>query len=253
MEQEVQERLHFLQAADIEGDLFGGPVPARHRHTIPALLEEQRMLALYNGGLIPDAVKLIKEKKRPVDNAVSWALIRHGFPLLAGFSDSKAVQEFEKLLGPTRVSQKAKGAHLQGRHTLKPKWVNVSQAARELGIQRSTILKWYAARRVLLPGEGGFMQAVRLRRGAFGDVDLTLLAHIKNKKLSMPGPGRRLAGGDYGEMFTGAIRAHGSSARARDYSRTCKAISLLERVHDEKLLQAARRQLNRLILRRRRA
>jgi len=250
MDAEVQEQLYWLQTADIEGDLFEGQPP---KGAELAIMEEQQELALYDGGLIRDAVKLMATKGRTLGNAVSWALIKHGFPLLAGFADGKAVQEWEKLLGPTAVSRKAKGVHRRGRQELKPKWVNVSQAARELGIQRSTILKWYAAGRVVLPGEGGFTHAVRLRRGTFGEVDLTLLAHIKARKLTMLGPGRRLANGCYGETFGGAIRAHGNSSKGRDYSRTCKALSLLERVQDEQLLQAARRSINRLILRRRRA
>lgn len=252
MEQEVQERLYFLQAADIEGDLFGGPVPAKHLHLVERIVDEQQELGLYAGELFRDAAKYASTGKRPIDNAVAWALIKHGFPLLAGFSDGKAVGELEKMQQPVEAPAgvKRKGAHRRSRAMLRPKWVRVSEAARALGVQRSTLLKWHEQGRLVVPAEGG-PASLSVRRNSFGQVNLTLLQHIAEQKRALPGPGRRLGGQGSRELVEAATRAHTDPKKAADYARTCKALSLLGRVQSGPLLQAARRQLNRLILRRR--
>ena len=254
IEEEVATQFHYLKTLDIEGDIFGGPIPPKHQNTAASIMEEQQELGMYEGGVYDDAVKLAKTRKRNVYEAVAWSLIKHGFRLLAGLSSGNAVDELKKLSEPVQVQKKAvKGSHNRRRALLRPKWVNVSQAARVLGIQRSTILKWHTAGQVVLPGDGGGTNVLKLYRKPTGEVNLTVLQYISEHKRALPAPGRRLGGSGSRELVAAATRAHSSPEHAANYSRTCKALSLLEKVQDQKLLQAARRSINRLILRRRRA
>lgn len=254
IEEGVATQFHYLKTLDIEGDIFGGPIPPKHQNTAAAIMEEQQELGMYDGGVYRDAVKLAKTRIKNVDAAVAWSLIKHGFRLLAGLSDSKAVDELEKMMEPVQVKNKgAKGSHNRRRALLRPKWVNVSQAARVLGIQRSTILKWHKAGQVFLPGDGEGTNVIKLCRKPAGDVNLTILQYITEHKRALPAPGRRLGGSGSRDLVAAATRAHSSPEHAANYSRTCKALSLLEKVQDQKLLQAVRRSINRLILRRRRA
>jgi hypothetical protein len=191
-------------------------------------------------------------------SAVAVSLYKYGCKLLAGLTDGGKVRELEKMLKavsvheipPPKKAGPKPGGHKTEKALLRPKWVGVSEAARVLGLQRSTILKWHKAGRVVLP-VGGHTRTYQLHRGALGQVNLTLLQHIAQHKRSLPGPGRRLGNAPGRELVAAAVRAHGSPAQAAEYSRVCKALSLLEGVKQGPLLHAARRHLNRLILRKR--
>lgn len=190
-----------------------------------------------------------------VHSAVAIALWGKGCKLLAGLADFGKVREWEKMLAPVKVLAPTKnrirpGAHKTEKALLRPKWVGVSEAARVLGLQRSTILKWYASGKIVLPVDG-HTRTYQLQRGALGQVNLTLLQHIAQHKRTLPGPGRRLGAAPGRELVAAAVRAHGSTSHAAEYSRVCKALSLLEGVKQGALLHAARRHLNRLILARR--
>ncbi len=218
-------------------------------------LEHQRADELHEE-VSRDAIKLAQRKKLKAEDAFAAALYKIGCTLLSRMGPMHNMGQYlEQLSEPVAVAEPPQkkgglkpGGHKTEKALLRPKWVNVSQAARVLGLQRSTILKWHAAGRVVLP-VGGHTRTYRLHRGALGQVNLTLLQHIAQHKRSLPGPGRRLGNAPGRELVAAAVRAHGSQAQAAEYSRVCKALSLLEGVKQGPLLHAARRHLNRLILR----
>lgn len=222
-------------------------------------LEHQRYDELHEE-VSRDAIKLAQRKKLKAENAFAAALYKIGCTLLSRMGPMHNMGQYlEQLSEPVAVAEPPQkkgglkpGGHKTEKALLRPKWVNVSQAARVLGIQRSTILKWHTARQVVLPGDGGGTNVLKLFRKPTGEVNLTILQYISEHKRALPAPGRRLGGSGSRELVAAATRAHSSPEHAANYSRTCKALSLLERVQDEKLLQAARRSINRLILRRRR-
>jgi hypothetical protein len=228
-------------------------VPTAKIAALTKELKAERLQVEQEGNIYGYAVGLCLKHSLPVDSAVAAALWGKGCKLLAELSDFGEVREWEKMLKPVQAPAPTKnrirpGSHKTEKTLLRPKWVGVSEAARVLGLQRSTILKWYAAGKIVLPVDG-ITRTYQLQRGALGQVNLTLLQHIAQHKRSLPGPGRRLGSAPGRELVAAAVRAHGSQAHAVEYSRVCKALSLLEGVKQGALLHAARRHLNRLILR----
>ena len=259
------QEFHYAEEVSVE-ELLGRPLTPADRPGAQALEAERRRFAEEPGSMVlqdeqevfvsayADAVRWAYRRRMPAHSAAAYALSKHNFPMLAGIADGRVVEQLEEMREPVPVKKsRPQGSHKRLRAMLRPKWVNVSQAARALSIERSTILSWYAAGQVVLPGQGGGTHVVRLYRCPLGEVNLTLLQHICEQKRALPAPGRRLGGGSSRELVAAATRAHSDTEKAANYSRTCKALSLLERVQDEQLLQAARRSINRLILRRRRA
>lgn len=255
----VQDIVAEFQWINEEGSevLFEGAPPVQ----IAALkkeLEIERLQVRQEGGVYGYAIWLVTRHGLPVHSAVASSLYKYGCKLMAGLADGGQVRELEKMLKavnahelpPSKKAGPKLGGHKTEKALLRPKWVGVSEAARVLGLQRSTILKWYQAGRVVLP-VGGHTRNYQLHRGVLGQVNLTLLQHIAQHKRSLPGPGRRLGNAPGRELVAAAVRAHGSPAQAAEYSRVCKALSLLEGVKQGPLLHAARRHLNRLILRKR--
>jgi hypothetical protein len=219
-------------------------------------LKAERLQAEQEGGIYGYAVGLCLKHSLPVHSAVAAALWGKGCKLLAELADFEEVREWQKMLKPVQAPAPTKnrirrGSHKTEKALLRPKWVGVSEAARVLGLQRSTILKWYASGKIVLPVDG-HTRTYQLQRGALGQVNLTLLQHIAQHKRTLPGPGRRLGAAPGRELVAAAVRAHGSPSHAAEYSRVCKALSLLEGVKQGALLHAARRHLNRVIQRRRR-
>ena len=185
-------------------------------------LKAERLQAEQEGGIYGYAVGLCLKHSLPVHSAVAAALWGKGCKLLAELADFEEVREWQKMLKPVQAPAPTKnrirrGSHKTEKALLRPKWVGVSEAAR-----------------------------------ALGQVNLTLLQHIAQHKRTLPGPGRRLGAAPGRELVAAAVRAHGSPSHAAEYSRVCKALSLLEGVKQGALLHAARRHLNRVIQRRRR-
>ena len=181
-------------------------------------------------------------------NAMAQALKEKGLPtMFANFAWHKLTPR-EVRPPRAQVREKPVGAKA---NTIRfaEVWVSVSKAARVLGVERNTIARWCPAvgkNQIVLPFPGG-MRRYTLQRNKMGQVNLSLLQHVRDTRRSMPGPGRRLGGVKAGELLGAAIRG------GPDYSRATKALSLLEGVQNPGVLNAVRRHLNRLILKRRRA
>lgn len=239
--------------------LFEG-VPEKKMGVLTKELQDERLQVHEDESVYGYAVWVALKHGLPVHSAVAAALYKSGCKLMAGLADGGKVTELERMLKAAPVHHRPlikkqgqrSGIYKTEKALLRPEWVGVSKAARLLGLQRSTILKWHAAGRVVLPVDG-HTRAYRLHRGVLGQVNLTLLQHIAQHKRSLPGPGRRLGNAPGSELVAAAARAHGSPAQAAEYGRVCKALSLLEGVTQVSLLHAARRHLNRLIIRRCRA
>jgi hypothetical protein len=250
--------LQYLTEPGLVRELYDfKPVPPASRATAAALVSEQQELSSIFGRVHQSAYRLAKVSGRPTHTAVAGSLIKHGLRMLAELMDGATLRELERMERPQPLpvvqAGRRRGSHKRLRGLLKPVWVNVSKAALELGVQRSTILKWYKEGQVVVPEEGG-TKTFNLQRLPDGRVNLTLLQYIAELKRALPQPGRRLGGGGGTRgLVTAAIRAHGSIREAKDYARTCKALSLLSRVKNSRLLHAARSNLNRLISKRRRA
>ena len=233
------------------------PVPPASRATAAALVSEQQELSAIFGRVHQSAYRFARVSGKPTHTAVAGSLIKHGLRMLAGVVDGATLRELERMEQPQPLpvvqGGRRRGSHKRLRGLLKPVWVNVSKAALELGVQRSTILKWYKEGQVVVPEEGG-TKTFNLQRFPDGRVNLTLLQHIAELKRALPQPGRRLGGGGgLRGLVTAAIKAHGSIHGAREYARTCKALTLLSGVKNSALLHSARSHLNRLISKRRRA
>lgn len=209
--------------------------PAAHEE----ILQERRRLMLEQG---------LDEKQ-----ATAEALLFYDFPLLAYLKNPGYADVFPKK--PRKGPPRGRATQKLPVKPAAPLWVNISDAAKKLGIGRNTIMSWCPKRGknlVPLPAGGG-LRHLALQRNPEGKVDLSALAHVVQHRQALPGPGRRLGGVGSREMVAAATRAHGSPAKAKDYSRVCKALSLLERVQDGGLLETARRRLGGFIQRRRRA
>jgi hypothetical protein len=251
--------LQYLTEPGLVGELYDfKPVPPASRATAAALVSEQQELSANFGRVHQYAYRLAKAGSgKPPHAAVAGSLIKHGLRMLAGLADGATLRELERMEKPQPLpvvqANHRKGSHKRLRGLLKPVWVNVSKAALELGVQRSTILKWYKEGRAVVPEEGG-IKTFSLMRLPDGRVNLTLLLHITELKRALPQPGRRLGGGGgLRGLVTAAIKAHGSIRGAREYARTCKALTLLSGVKNSALLRSARSHLNRLISKRRQA
>lgn len=219
------------------------------------LKDEGRDFVKSKGQILKAAQALMLAKKFSPAQAMSYTLKKFGCGSLAKFGNMhQFAAELERQVdaGQLAAVQKKKGREKTEKMLLRPYWVSTSEAARTLGVERNTIMSWYRAQTLVLPSEQG-PRVYKLKKDAMGRVDLTLLAEIVRRKKALPTPGRALGGGPAGAVVAAAVQAHGSRDRALDLSRFSRAARMAESIRSVPLLQQLRRQVNRAILKRRRA
>ncbi len=200
-----------------------------------------------------DAQFLFKRGKYSFPKAFAAAFLKHNMPTLGRlYAHAPTVLEFERQLQGVEVAAHKKGSEKTERSLLKPRWTTISEAARVLGIRRNTIAGWYKEKTIYLPS-GGTTRAYTLARNVLGQVNLTLLNHIVEEKRKLATPGRSLGGSGGRALVEVALKAKTNPAAALDNARVSKAFSLMARVASVPLLKAHRRQINRMIAKRKRS
>lgn len=200
-----------------------------------------------------DAQILVKRKNFAFPKAFAAACLKHNMPTLGRlYAHAPTVLEFERQLQGVEVAAHKKGSEKTERSLLKPRWTTISKAARVLGIHRNTIADWYKEKTIYLPS-GGTTRAYTLARNVLGQVNLTLLNHIVEEKRKLATPGRSLGGSGGRALVEVALKAKTNPAAALDNARVNKAFSLMARVASVSLLKAHRRQISRMIAKRKRS
>lgn len=241
-------------AADLtEADLEYAEQVAKSPHQYALLKDEIVQIKASFKAVHADAKTLVERKNFAFPKAFAAACLKHNMPTLGRlYAHAPTVLDYERKLEGVEVAAHKKGSEKTERSLLKPRWTTISKAARVLGIHRNTIADWYKEKTVYLPS-GGTTRAYILEKNVLGQVNLTLLNHIVEEKRKLGTPGRSLGGSGGRALVEVALRAKTNPAAALDDARVSKAFSLMARVASVPLLKAHRRQINRMIAKRKRS